>query len=137
MRFAEIARVLLFCPIVPMLKYTKAAASDAVSFRIINRLRRGVVRQSGFAQIIVGIPNIHEMGPLGSEKIEPDRINGHPVKRHEDAVRPGIVEGGHLPFEFWWTICVVASIKPIDDKENGFLAKILMPQVVYECRVTC
>jgi hypothetical protein len=128
MRFAEITRVLLVDPIVPMLKHPEAAASDPVAFRIIKRLRGWVVRQSGFTQIVVGIHTIYEVGPLRSEEIEPDRINGHAVERHEDAVRPGIVERGHLPFELWWTICVVASIEPIDDKENGFLAKILRTQ---------
>ena len=70
MRFSEIARVLLVRPIVPMLVYAKAAASDAVAFRIVERLRRWIVSQSGFAQIIVGIRDIREIGPFRSQKIE-------------------------------------------------------------------
>ena len=43
-RFSEIARVLLVRPIIPMFMYTEAAASDAVAFRIIERLRRLIVQ---------------------------------------------------------------------------------------------
>ncbi len=53
-RFSEIARVLLVRPIVPMFMYTEAAASDAIAFRIIERLRRWVVGQSRFAQVVIG-----------------------------------------------------------------------------------
>ena len=118
-------------------EYTEAAAPGAVPFRIIERLGGRVIGQSGFAQVVIGISNIHEMGPLRSEKIEADRVDRNGIQRHKDAARPGIVERRHLPFQLWWTIRVVASIEPIDDKENGFLAKILMTQVIYERSVTC
>jgi hypothetical protein len=54
-RFSEIARVFLVRPIIPMLMYTQAAASDAVAFGIIERLRRWIVRQSRLAQVVIGI----------------------------------------------------------------------------------
>ena len=69
-RFSEIARVLFVRPIIPMLMYTEAAASDAVAFRIIERLRRWVVSQGSFAQVVVGIRDIRKVRPFRSEKIE-------------------------------------------------------------------
>jgi hypothetical protein len=37
-RFSEVTRVLFLSPVVPMPKYTEAAASDAIAFRIVDRL---------------------------------------------------------------------------------------------------
>src|SRR6266404_7199977 len=91
-RFSEIARVLLICPIVPMFVYAKAAASYAVAFRIIESLRRWVIRQGRFAQVVIGIRDIRKIGPFRSEKIEADGIDRYAVKRHKNAVRPSIVE---------------------------------------------
>jgi hypothetical protein len=71
-RFSEIARVLLIGPIVPMFVYAKAAASDAVAFRIIESLRRWVIRQSRFTQVVIGIRDIRKIGPFRSQKIEAD-----------------------------------------------------------------
>ena len=68
--FSQIARVLLVRPVTPMLMYTETAASDAVAFRIIERLQRWVVRQSRFAQVVIGIRDIREIGPFRSQKIE-------------------------------------------------------------------
>src|SRR5579859_3495068 len=70
MRFSEITRVLLVCSIVPMLKYPEAAASYAIAFWIVERLRRRIVCQSRFAQVVVCIRDIHEIGPFRSQKIE-------------------------------------------------------------------
>src|SRR4029077_10600182 len=86
-RFSEIARVLLVCPIVPMFVYAKAAASDAVAFGIIQSLRRWVVRQGRFAQVVIGIRDIRKIGPIRSEKIEADRIDCYAIRRHENAIR--------------------------------------------------
>ena len=33
-------------------------------------------------------------------------------------------------------IRVIASVEPIEEKQNGFFAQVLMPQKVYECGVT-
>src|ERR1700739_947026 len=99
-----------------MLMNAKAAAADAIAFGIIERLRRRIVSQSGFAKIVVCIGNIHEIGPFGGQKIEADRIDRHTVQRHENAARPGIVERGHLPFAPWWSIRVLASIEPVEQK---------------------
>src|SRR5271170_4101551 len=76
-RLSEIARVLLVRSIVPMLMYAKAAASDAIAFRVVESLRRRIMSQSGFAQIVVGILNIHEIRPFRGQKIEADRIDRH------------------------------------------------------------
>src|SRR5260370_17595129 len=103
-RFSEIARVLLVCPIVPMFVYAKAAASDAVAFRIIKSLRRRVIRQGRFTQVVIGIFNIRKIGPFRSEKIEADGIDRYAVKRHKNAVRPSIVEWRHLPLPLSPTI---------------------------------
>jgi hypothetical protein len=78
--FAEIARVLLVRFIVPMFMYAKAAASDAVVFRIVERFRRWIMSQGGFAQIIVGIRNIRKIGPFASQKIEANGIDRYAVK---------------------------------------------------------
>ena len=102
--FSEIARVLLVCPVVPMFVNAKAAASDAVAFRIIESLRRRVIRQGGFAQVVIGISDVGKIGPFRSEKIEADGIDRYGVKRHENAVRPGIVEWRHLPLAMRRTI---------------------------------
>src|ERR1700726_40326 len=120
-----------------MLMYTKTAAWDAVSFRIIERLGGGIMGESCFAQIVVRIPNIHEIWPFRGQKIEADRIDCHTVQRHENAARPGIVERRHLPFEPWWSICIAASIEAVDDKEHRLLTKILMTQEIHECGVAC
>jgi hypothetical protein len=48
-RFSEIARVLLFGSVVPVLKYAEAAASYAIAFRIVERFRRRIVCKGGFA----------------------------------------------------------------------------------------
>src|SRR5689334_19479314 len=82
-RFSEIARVLLVRPIVPMFVYTKAAASDAVAFGIIDRLGRWVMSQGRFAQVVIGIRDIRKIGPFGSEKIEADGIDRYAVKGHK------------------------------------------------------
>src|SRR5271163_671618 len=136
-RFSEIARVFLVCPIVPMFVYAEAAASDAVAFRIIDSLRRRIIRQSRFAQVVIGIRDIRKIGPFRSEKIEPDGIDRYAVQRHKNAVRPSIVEWRHLPFAIRRTIHVVVSIEPINNKKDGFLAEILMPEKIGECGITC
>ena len=74
-RSSEIARVLFVRPIVPMFMYTKAAAADAVAFGIIDRLRRWVMSQGGFAQVVIGIHHIRKIRPFGNEKIEPNGID--------------------------------------------------------------
>jgi hypothetical protein len=71
-RFSEIARVLLVRSIVPMFKCPEAAASYAISFWIVERLRRRIVCQSRFAQVVVCIRDIHKIGPFRSQKIEAD-----------------------------------------------------------------
>src|SRR5579862_5304058 len=63
-RFSEIARVLLVRSIVPMLKYPEAAASDAIAFWIVERLRRRIMSQSCFAQVVVCIRDVHEIRPF-------------------------------------------------------------------------
>ena len=50
------------------------------------------------------------------------------VKRHKDAVRPGIVEWRHLSLAYRCTIRVFASIEPVDEKEHGFPAHISVTQ---------
>src|SRR5580658_920251 len=95
------------------------------------------MRKGSFAQIVVGIRNIQKVRPLRSEKIEADRIDRYRVQRHKNAARPRIVEGRHLPFQFGWRIRAIASKEPIDDKEHGLLAEILMTQIVNERGVTC
>src|ERR1700674_5832519 len=136
-RFSEIARVLLICPIVPMFVYAKAAASDAVAFGIIDRLRRWVIRQGRFAQVVIGIRDIRKIGPFGSEKIEADGIDRYAVKRHKNAVRPSIVEWRHLPLAMRRTIHVIVSIEPVNNKKDGFLAEVFMTQIVCKRGVTC
>src|SRR5208282_2423352 len=136
-RFSEIARVLLVCPIVPMFVYAKAAASDAVAFRIIESLRRRVIRQGRFTQVVIGVRDIRKIGPFRSEKIEADGIDRYAVKRHKNAVRPSIVEWRHLPLAMRRTIHVVVPIEPIDNKKDGFLAEVFMSQIICESRVTC
>src|SRR3984957_9576573 len=136
-RFSEIARVLLIGPIVPMFVYAKAAASDAVAFGIIDRLRRWVICQGRFAQVVIGIGDIRKIGPFRSEKIEADGIDRYAVKRHKNAVRPSIVEWRHLPLAMRRTINVVVSIDPINDEKDGFLAEVFMTQIVCERGVTC
>jgi hypothetical protein len=69
--FSEIARILLVRPIVPMFVYAKAAASDAVAFRIIESLRRRVIRQGGFAQVVIGVRDIRKMGYSEVRKSKP------------------------------------------------------------------
>src|SRR5579863_4477454 len=120
-----------------MLMYTEAAASDAVAFGIIDRLRRWVVRQSRFAQVVIGIRDIREIGPFRGQKIEAHGIDRYAVKRHEDAVWPGIVERRHLPFAVRWAIHVVVPVEPVNNKKHGFLAEILMTQKIGERGVTC
>ena len=78
--FSEIARVLLVCPVVPMFVHAKAAASDAVAFRIVDSLRRRVIRQGRFAQVVIGIRDIRKIGPFRSEKIEADGIDRYAVQ---------------------------------------------------------
>src|SRR5689334_16081310 len=136
-RFSEIARVLLVRPIVPMFVYTKAAASDAVAFGIIDRLGRWVMSQGRFAQVVIGIRDIRKIGPFGSEKIEADGIDRYAVKGHKNAVRPSIVEWRHLPLAMRRTIHIVVSIEPVNNKKDGFLAEIFMTQIICERGVTC
>src|SRR5271169_14004 len=136
-RFPEIERVLLVRPIVPMFMYTKAAAPDAVAFRIIESLRRWVIRQGRFAQVVIGIRDIRKIGPLRSEKVEADGIDRYAVQRHKNAVRPSIVEWRHLPLTMRRTIHVVVSIEPIDNKKDGFLAEVFMTQIICERGITC
>src|ERR1700728_2100462 len=136
-RFSEIARVLLVCPIVPMFVYTKAAASDAVAFRIIESPRGWIMRQGRFAQVIISIRDIRKIGPFRSEKIEADGIDRHAVKRHKNAVRPSKVEWRHPPLAMRRTIHVVVSIEPINNKKDGFLAEVFMTQIICERGVTC
>src|SRR3984957_12747111 len=137
LRFSEIARLLLVRPIVPMFVYAKAAASDAVAFRIIESLRRWVIRQCRFAQVVIGIRDIRKIGPFRSEKIEAEGIDRYAVKRHKNAVRPSIVEWRHLPLAMRRTIHVVVSIEPINNKKDGFLAEVLMTQIIRERGITC
>src|SRR6201984_67793 len=132
-RFSEVARVLLVRPIVPMFVYTKAAASDAVAFGIIDRLGRWVMSQGRFAQVVIGIHDIRKIGPFRSEKIEADGIDRYAVKRHKNAIRPSIVEGRHLPLAMRRTIHVVVSIEPVSNEKDGFLAEVLMTQKIGEC----
>src|SRR5580700_640970 len=137
LRFSEIARVLLVCPIVPMFVYAKAAASDAVAFRIIESLRRWVIRQGRFAQVVIGIRDVGKIGPFRSEEIEADGIDRYAVQRHKNAVRPSIVEWRHLPLAMRRTIHVVVSIEPINYKKDGFLAQVFVTQIICERGVTC
>src|ERR1700675_2646446 len=120
-----------------MFVYAKTAASDAVAFGIIDRLRRWVIRQGRFAQVIIGIRDIRKIGPFRSEKIEADGIDRYAVKRHKNAVRPSIVEWRHLPFAMRRTIHVVVSIEPINNKKDGLLAEVFMTQIICERGVTC
>src|ERR1700740_3320516 len=136
-RFSEIARVLLVCPIVPMLVYAKAAAPDAVAFRIIQSLRRWVIRQGRFAQVVIGIHDIRKIRPFRSEKIEADGIDRYAVKRDKNAVRPSIVEWRHLPLAMRRTIHIVVSIEPINNKKDGFLAEVFMTHIIRKRGVTC
>ena len=80
LRFSQIARVLLVCPIVPMFVYAEAAASDAVAFRVVESFRRRVICQGRFAQVIIGICDIWKIGPFRSEKIEADGIDCYTVR---------------------------------------------------------
>src|SRR5712664_2768971 len=135
--FSEIARVLLICPIVPMFVYAKAAASDAVAFRIIESPRRWVIRQGRFTQVVIGIFDIRKIGPFRREKIEADGIDRYAFKRRKNAVRPSIVEWRHLPLAMRRTIHIVVSIEPINNKKDGFLAEVFMTQIICESGVTC
>src|SRR5580692_8814719 len=137
LRFSQIARVLLVCPAVPMFVYAQAAASDAVAFWIIESLRRWIIRQGRLAQVVIGIRNIRKIEPFRSEKIEAHGIDRYAVKRHKNAVRPSIVEWRHLPLAMRRTIHVVVSIEPINNKKDGFLAKVFMTQIICERGVTC
>jgi hypothetical protein len=121
-RFSEIARALLVCPIVKMFVYAKAAASDAVAFRIIESLRRWVGRQGRLAQVVIGIRDIRKIGPFRSEKIEADGIDRYAVKRRKNAVRPSIVEWPHLPLAMRRTIHIVVFIEPFNNKEKYTLS---------------
>jgi hypothetical protein len=47
--------------------YTKAAAADAVAFGIIDRLRRRVMGQGSFAQVVIGIRHMQTLVPLRFE----------------------------------------------------------------------
>src|SRR5258705_11822857 len=87
-----------------MFVYAKAAASDAVAFRIIESLRRWVIRQGRFAQVVIGIRDIRKIGLFRSEKIEADGIDRYAVKRRKNAVRPSIGEWPHLPLAMRRTI---------------------------------
>src|SRR5258708_37320290 len=120
-----------------MFVYAKAAASDAVAFRIIESLRRWVIRQGRFAQVVIGIRDIRKIGPFRSEKIEADGIDRYAVKRHKNAVRPSIVEWHHLPLAMRRTIHVVVSIEPINNKKDGFLTEVFMTKIICERGVTC
>src|SRR5271170_1235122 len=115
----------------------KAAASDAVAFRIIESLRRRVVRQGRFAQVVIGIRDVRQIGPFRSEKIEADGIDRYSVKRHKNTVRPCIVEWRHLPLAMRRTIHVVVSIEPINNKKDRFLAEVFMTKIICERGVTC
>src|ERR1700685_608459 len=120
-----------------MFVYAKAAASDAVAFRVVESLRRWIIRQGGFAQVVIGIRNIRKIGPFRSEKIESDGIDRYAVQRHKNAVRPSIVKWRHLPFAMRRTIHVVVSIEPINNKKDGLLAEVFMTQIICERGVTC
>src|ERR1700739_2011038 len=120
-----------------MLVYAKAAAWDAVAFRIIESLRRWFIGQGRFAQVVIGILDIRKVGPFRGEKIEAHRIDRYAVKRHKNAVRPSIVEWRHLPLAMRRTIHVVVSIEPINNKKDGFLAEVFMTQIICERGVTC
>jgi hypothetical protein len=76
-----------------MLKYAEAAAPDAVAVRVVQRLGRRIVRESGFAQVVICIDDIRKISPFRSQKIVAYLIDRHTVKRHENAARPGVVEG--------------------------------------------
>src|SRR5258708_7439024 len=80
MRFSEIARIFFVRPIVPMFMYTKAAASDAVAFRIVERLRGWVMSQGSFAQVVIGIRHIRKIRPFRNEKVEPDGVDRYAVE---------------------------------------------------------
>src|SRR6202051_4103109 len=136
-RFSEIARVLLIGPIVPMLVYAKAAAPDAVAFGIIDRLRRWVIRQGRFAQVVIGIRDVRKIGPFRSEKIEADGIDGYAVKRHKKAIGPSVADWRHLPLAIRGPIHLVVSIEPINNKNDGFLAEVFMTQIICKRGVTC
>ena len=69
---SDIARVLLVDPVVPMLMHTKAPAPDAVAFGIIDCLRRRIMSQGGFAQVVISILDIRKIRPFGSQKIKTD-----------------------------------------------------------------
>src|SRR6202451_4868663 len=120
-----------------MFVYAKAAASDAVAFRVVESLRRWIIRQGGFAQVVIGIRNIRKIGPFRSEKIESDGIDRYAVQRHKNAVRPSIVKWRHLPSAMRRTIHVVVSIEPINNKKSGLLAEVFMTQIICERGVTC
>src|SRR5271155_4628106 len=120
-----------------MFVHAKAAASDTVALRIIESLRRWVIRQGRFAQVVIGIRDIRKIGPFRSEKIEADGIDRYAVKRHKNAVRPSIVEWLHLPLAMRRTIHVVVAIEPINNKKDGFLAEVFMTQIVGKRGVTC
>src|ERR1700747_1531531 len=111
-----------------MFMHTQTAASDAVAFRIIDSLRRWIIRQGRFAQVVIGIRNIRKIGPFRKEKIEDEGIDRYAVKRHKNAIRPSIVEGRHLPLAMRRTIHVVVSIQPINNKKDGLLAEVFMTQ---------
>jgi len=135
-RFSEIARILLVRPIVPMFVYTKAAASDAVAFGIIDRLGRWVMSQGRFPQVVIGVRDIRKIEPFRSEKIEADGIDRYAIKRHKNAIRPSIFEWRHLPLAMRRTIHVVVSIEPINYKKDGFLAEVFMTQIIRERGIT-
>src|ERR1700722_2444821 len=137
LRFSEIARLLLVRPIVPMFVYAKAAASDAVAFRIIEGLRRRIIRQGRFAQVVIGIRDIRKIGPFRSEKIQADGIDRYAVERHENTVRPSIIEWRRLPLAMRRAVHVVVSIEPINNKKDGFLAEVFVTQIICERGVTC
>src|SRR4029077_1632792 len=107
------------------------------AFRIIDCLRRRIIGQGRFAQVVIGIRDIRKSRPFRRGKIKADGIDRHAVKRHKNAIRPSIVEGRHFPLAMRWTIHVVVSIEPINNKKNGFLTKILVPQEIGECGITC
>src|SRR4029077_19468599 len=136
-RFSEIARVFLVCPIVPMFVYAKAAASDAVAFRIIESLRKWVIRQGRFTQVVICILDIWKVGPFRSEKIEAHGIDRYAVKRHKNAVRPSIVEWRHLPLAMRRTIHIVFAREPTNNKKVGFLAELFISQVICERGIAC
>src|SRR5579859_2568592 len=99
-----------------MLMYAKAAAAGAVALGIVECLRRRVIGERCFTQIVVGILDVDESWPFCSQKIEGDRINRHTIQRHEDAARPCIVKWSHLPFAHRRAIRILAPIEPVDKK---------------------